>query len=190
MLGWLFCSWFSRGKYQRDINLLSTQLRNCKDKCADLENDSSKAELESYRNEVQQLRGSVSEQKETIAMLESQLKISQEAKKASTGGSLLERFDVDENRPTLYQDMPKNFFTSRPSSVDDLKRISGVGPVLEGTLNDLGIYQFRQVALMSEDDINWVSKHLEQFKGRIERDDWVGQAKELYREKYGKDPED
>ena len=56
--------------------------------------------------------------------------------------------------------------------------ISGVGPKLEGVLNDLGVYQFSQVASWKKADIAYVDERLK-FKGRIERDDWVKQAKAL-----------
>ncbi len=61
---------------------------------------------------------------------------------------------------------------------DDLKLIKGIGPKIESTLNELGIYQFRQIANFTEDNVNWVSQHL-RFKGRIERENWIVQAKEL-----------
>lgn len=61
---------------------------------------------------------------------------------------------------------------------DDLKQISGVGPVLEGKLNELGIYHFWQIARWSRDEVNWVDGFLN-FKGRIDRDDWITQAKTL-----------
>lgn len=61
---------------------------------------------------------------------------------------------------------------------DDLKRISGVGPKLEGTLNKLGFHHFAQIAVWTEENIDWVDSHL-RFKGRIRRDDWVTQAKTL-----------
>ncbi|WP_299023793.1 endonuclease [uncultured Sulfitobacter sp.] len=67
---------------------------------------------------------------------------------------------------------------ARPEGKDDLKLISGVGPKLEGTLNDLGIYHFDQVAKFQKADIEWVDARL-RFKGRIERDDWMSQAKIL-----------
>lgn len=79
------------------------------------------------------------------------------------------------------------FLTSAPKDQDDLQKIKGVGKVLKKTLNSLGIYQFRQVALFSLDDIAWVDDRLK-FKGRIERDEWVSQAAILHREKYGSDP--
>ncbi len=69
-------------------------------------------------------------------------------------------------------------FAQPDGEVDDLKKISGVGKVLEGKLNALGIYQFAQVAGFSADDIAKVDDALS-FKGRIERDDWVGQARAL-----------
>ena len=61
---------------------------------------------------------------------------------------------------------------------DDLKKISGVGPKLEEKLNGLGIFHYWQVAGFTKDDIAKVDDELN-FKGRIERDDWVGQAKTL-----------
>ncbi len=65
-----------------------------------------------------------------------------------------------------------------PESKDDLKNIGGVGPKLEETLNKLGVYHFAQVAAWSADEVQWVDDNLS-FKGRIDRDDWVGQAAEL-----------
>jgi len=68
--------------------------------------------------------------------------------------------------------------TSKPTTVDDLKRISGVGTVLEKKLHSLGIYTFQQIADFTKENIDWVDDHLS-FHGRIERDDWIGQAKKL-----------
>jgi len=61
---------------------------------------------------------------------------------------------------------------------DDLKKILGVGPVLEGKLNDLGIYHYSQVAEFTADDIANVNTYLN-FPGRIERDEWIDQAANL-----------
>lgn len=61
---------------------------------------------------------------------------------------------------------------------DDLKQISGVGPKLEKTLNKLGFWHFSQIAVWKKADIAIVDDELS-FKGRIERDDWVKQAKAL-----------
>lgn len=62
---------------------------------------------------------------------------------------------------------------------DDLKRIKGVGPAIEKTLNELGIFRLQQIADMSEYDIDRVARHLRGFRSRIYREDWIGQAREL-----------
>ncbi len=69
-------------------------------------------------------------------------------------------------------------FAEAPEKVDDLKQISGVGPALEEKLNKLGVYTFAQVASWNADQIAWIDDTLS-FKGRVERDDWVGQAEML-----------
>ena len=61
---------------------------------------------------------------------------------------------------------------------DDLKKIGGVGPKLEATLNDLGFWHYDQIAAWGPAEIAWVDARLK-FKGRIERDDWVAQARSL-----------
>jgi len=61
---------------------------------------------------------------------------------------------------------------------DDLSKISGVGPVIVGKLEKLGITTFQQIADFTADDIARIDEELN-FKGRIERDDWVKQAKEF-----------
>ncbi|MEL6289383.1 MAG: 30S ribosomal protein S2 [Pseudomonadota bacterium] len=61
---------------------------------------------------------------------------------------------------------------------DDLTKISGVGPVIVEKLNGMGIWHFRQIAAFTDEDISKVNDALS-FKGRIEREDWVNQAKQL-----------
>ena len=66
----------------------------------------------------------------------------------------------------------------RKAGADDLKQLKGVGPKLESTLNDLGFWHFDQIAKWGADEIAWVDDNLS-FKGRIERDGWIEQAKTL-----------
>jgi NADH-quinone oxidoreductase subunit E len=61
---------------------------------------------------------------------------------------------------------------------DDLKRISGIGPGIEKTLHELGVFHFRQIAAFTPANVAWVNRRL-RFKGRIEREDWIGQARTL-----------
>ena len=69
-------------------------------------------------------------------------------------------------------------FTSRESKPDDLKRIKGIGPILERDLNAVGVYNFSQIAEFSQNDIDNVNTAFD-FPGRIERDEWIPQAKSL-----------
>jgi len=80
-------------------------------------------------------------------------------------------------KPTLdSKDRPKGI--ERPKSVDDLKLISGVGPKIERTLHELGVFTYAQVANWKKAERDWVDGYLS-FHGRIEREDWVQQAKAL-----------
>ncbi|WP_227270322.1 NADH-quinone oxidoreductase subunit NuoE [Roseobacter weihaiensis] len=67
----------------------------------------------------------------------------------------------------------------RENGADDLKLIKGIGPKLEGMLNDIGIYHFDQIASWSEDEVAWADESFVGFKGRVSRDGWVAQAKAL-----------
>lgn len=61
---------------------------------------------------------------------------------------------------------------------DDLTQLSGVGQVLAGKLNKAGVTTFAQIAAWTDEDIARIDEELN-VKGRIQRDDWVGQAKKL-----------
>jgi NADH-quinone oxidoreductase subunit E len=66
----------------------------------------------------------------------------------------------------------------KPETPDNLQLISGVGPKIEGILHSLGIYTYAQIAGWQQNERNWVDSYLN-FRGRIDRDDWVRQAKAL-----------
>lgn len=73
---------------------------------------------------------------------------------------------------------PKGLPGARDGKPDKLQMISGVGPKLEKTLHGLGYFHFDQIAAWGKDQVDWVDEHL-RYKGRIERDDWIAQAKLL-----------
>jgi predicted flap endonuclease-1-like 5' DNA nuclease len=73
----------------------------------------------------------------------------------------------------------KSFGIASEVEKDDLKMISGIGPFIEERLHALDIYTFLQISKFTLKDINTINDAIEYFSGRIERDEWVAQAKEL-----------
>jgi predicted flap endonuclease-1-like 5' DNA nuclease len=65
---------------------------------------------------------------------------------------------------------------------DDLKRIKGIGNVIEAKMNGNGIYYYEQIAAFSGRDLAWADQTLD-FKGRAVRDRWIPQARDLAAEK-------
>ncbi|MBU3259826.1 50S ribosomal protein L21 [Roseovarius sp. PS-C2] len=76
------------------------------------------------------------------------------------------------------KDAPKKAAKKADAAGDDLKQLSGVGPALEKKLLEAGVTTFAQIAAWTEADIADMDEKLS-FKGRIEREGWVDQAKEL-----------
>ena len=66
---------------------------------------------------------------------------------------------------------------------DDLKRISGVGPKLERLLHKNGITTFEQLARLNPAEVEALDEQLKSFKGRIIREEWQQQARQLAEEK-------
>jgi len=82
---------------------------------------------------------------------------------------------------------PELFYRKRPEEVDDLQAIDGIDAEIETQLNNLGCYQFKQLANASTDDVDWLALQAEKLpdlRERLERDDWIGQARELLSQKY------
>jgi len=77
----------------------------------------------------------------------------------------------------------QSFGTATFEEKDDLKMISGIGPFIEERLHALDIFTFRQISRFTTKDIETINFAIEYFSGRIERDEWVAQAKELVHDK-------
>ena len=73
---------------------------------------------------------------------------------------------------------PKGLDTPRDDRPDDLTKIKGIGPINQHRLNELGVWHYDQVAAWSPPEVAWVSAYLA-FPGRIDRENWVGQASDL-----------
>ncbi len=94
-----------------------------------------------------------------------------------------------ETAPEHETELEQETETAPENEVDDLKAIVGIGKVFEHTLNELGVYSFKRLANFTVADVSRVNAELKEFKGRMEQDDWIGQAKELYYKKYAESKE-
>lgn len=104
-----------------------------------------------------------------------------EAELGNLGKRLVRRTTAERAPRKTNPDGPKILSAALYGKRDNLKLISGVGPTLEKLLNKNGVYYFWQVADWNARDINVIDERLDAFKGRIARDSWVRQAKQLRR---------
>jgi NADH-quinone oxidoreductase subunit E len=101
---------------------------------------------------------------------------------AEHGGRQRPRIDAREESdhgPEVERRRPEGLSAPRGTGPDDLKLIKGVGPVLEALLFRLGYYHFDQIAAWTPEEVAWVDDNLEEFRGRVTREGWVEQAREL-----------
>ncbi|MFK8100923.1 MAG: hypothetical protein AB8G15_00295 [Saprospiraceae bacterium] len=105
---------------------------------------------------------------------------------SSTGISTVTEPSKDTDEKSLVaKAVIKNMIGSRIVKVnaankDNLQLINGVGPFIEEKLNEIGIYAFEQIEQFDDEIIEKVTEAIQFFPGRIKRDDWVGQASELF----------
>jgi len=88
--------------------------------------------------------------------------------------------DIERNAPPPLLDAP--------GTPDDLKLIVGIGPAIERVLYRSGIATYRQIARLTEHEIDAIENTLAEFPGRIRRDGWVAQARALHLSKYVTNP--
>jgi F-type H+-transporting ATPase subunit gamma len=126
-----------------------------------------------------------------------------EALGGDSGGKHLRIIDLDESlslpprrsadtsipaaAPQAFVAAPQPVATATATATidaDDLTEVVGIGPVIVRKLAEMGITTFRQVAAWTAGDAERIGVELD-FKGRIEREDWINQCKQLHAVKYG-----
>jgi predicted flap endonuclease-1-like 5' DNA nuclease len=85
---------------------------------------------------------------------------------------------ISDRRSNIYYD---RIGTATKEEADDLTVISGIGGWIKEKLNVLDIFTFRQISNFTKEDVHMVTEAIEYFPGRIERDEWIHQARELVR---------
>lgn len=87
--------------------------------------------------------------------------------------------DESQNKEAQREELMSRLGAGDSSTKDDLKLIKGVGPKLEQTLNELGLFSFEQVSKMSDKEYDLLDQLLDGFTGRAKRDNWAQQAGEF-----------
>ncbi|MFO1116915.1 MAG: cell envelope biogenesis protein TolA [Beijerinckiaceae bacterium] len=73
---------------------------------------------------------------------------------------------------------PLGLANARGDSADNLKLIKGIGPQNEARLHALGVWHFDQIAAWTPENVKWIGSYLA-FSGRIDRENWIEQARAL-----------
>lgn len=141
------------------------------------------ADLESIQAELAGQAKVMGQKEEEISRLRKRLVEVRAALSGRTdGGHVVARPDVPANQLSLQISQSKVLHSSQK---DDLKKISGIGPVLERALNKMGTYSYVQIAKWTPRDIARVAENIGTVPDRIKREKWIAGAKKHHREKYG-----
>ncbi len=128
--------------------------------------DSLKKESDEIRQTAEELRNQLTlERAKEAALQEEAAKFAQKQRSTSEGSGTTRAHS--------------RFTPSTWQTRDDLTKISGIGPKIQKKLNEMGIYSYKQIAAFTPDEIEKVASTLKVFKGRIGRDNWIGQAAAL-----------
>jgi predicted flap endonuclease-1-like 5' DNA nuclease len=150
----------ARTAAQQDLLLKDQELLDVRQRLA--ETDGQRAELDHLRKRLIEVRAAL--------------------RVRTDGGQVVARRTNPADQLSLQIEQSKP--VSKPER-DDLKKIHGIGPVLERALNKMGTYTYIQIAKWTPDEIARVAQKLETGPDRIKRSQWIASAKKLHREKYG-----
>jgi predicted flap endonuclease-1-like 5' DNA nuclease len=139
-------------------------------------------DLQGLQSEVAGQAKMMGEQEEEISRLRKRLVEVRTALRVRESGHVVARPNGPANQLSLQIGHAKN---ANATQRDDLKKIHGIGPVIERALNKMGTYTYIQIARWTPSDIAKVARKIETVPERIKRDNWIASAKKQHREKYG-----
>lgn len=120
-------------------------------------------------------KSELNESSETITELRNEMQSTIRAKKTVERGGIeiKQPKELDFNKIGIATEKDKN----------DLTQIKGIGGFIETKLNSIGIYTYKQINNLTNEDIITITDLIQFFPGRIVRDNWKGQAKDLLNSK-------
>jgi len=97
---------------------------------------------------------------------------------ALSGAKKLDAGHGDHAHEQAHDNIQQSMQPTAPQDADDLTQIKGIGAVITARLRTLGIITYEQIAALNDTDIERINQALN-FKGRIEREQWIQQAQEI-----------
>ena len=174
LIGYFSSLYFQKAKYTAIIKELKKKITSIKERHnASLRNKKTK-DIETLFTEIKpQIIKVVKETQEQL--IEDQIPKPKEIEPSKTvpEKTRTSYITYTKNKPELNFE---NFGTATSNEKTDLTKINGIGPYIEERLNEIGIYNFDQISKFTFEDIRAITELIDFFPGRIERDDWVGQA--------------
>ena len=160
LIGYFAARWFERLKARKLINRLKKEVNDLKSK--------------DHVNNIDTIFTEI-KPKIIAVVKEAQEEIKEAVVKETTAEKASSTY-ISYNKQKPLLDF-SSFGTATNSDKDNLTKINGIGPYIEQKLNEIDIYTYHQISNLKEADIRTVTELIDFFPGRIERDDWVGQAK-------------
>ncbi|MAZ71602.1 MAG: hypothetical protein CMC70_00500 [Flavobacteriaceae bacterium] len=179
LLGYFSASQLVRAKYRKIINRLKGEVNALKTPPV-----KNKQDVETLFSEMEpKIMKIVQEQQEILE----ESKAEERIQKTITFAEKNKNTYLSETKQSKVEDDEEvddeldfdSFGYADTEDKEDLTKINGIGPYIEQKLNDIGIYTYAQISNLSNRDIELITEMIDFFPGRIERDNWVGQAKSL-----------
>ena len=182
LIGYFSSLWLQQSKYNAIIKELKRKINSLKEQHNASLRDKKVNDIETFFTEIKpKIIEVVKETQEKLAeetVLKSSENNVQEAIETQRHKTVAEKtrtsyITYTKTKPQLNFD---NFGIADSNSKDDLTKINGIGPYIEEKLNEIGIFNYDQISKFTFEDIRIITELIDFFPGRIERDDWVGQA--------------
>ncbi len=181
LIGMMIAAWMCKHRTvgRGDVDMRAVDLARAEMGVAAPDNaaDVAEAEEESAAEIAAAAKAKAEAEAAAKAKAEAKAKAKQDAKAAKAKAAEMEH--AHEGEAGEGEAKPELLTKARGGKADDLKKIKGVGPKLEKELHEAGVFHFDQIAGWSKDEVHWADNHLVSFKGRVSRDNWVAQAKDL-----------
>lgn len=174
LIGYFSSLYFQKTKYTAIIKELKKKITSIKERHnASLRNKKTK-DIESLFTEIKpEIIKMVKETQEQLIEEQTPKPKEIETSKTIPEKTRTSYITYTKNKPELNFE---NFGTATSNQKSDLTKINGIGPYIEERLNEIGVYNFDQISKFTFEDIRAITELIDFFPGRIERDDWVGQA--------------